>query len=78
MCTSDYHLYGWCHGSQKGVSQTLELEVQASGSCCVGAKTELGSLEEQPVFLADELSLQSCGVFFPTCGFFRSKLQGLE
>lgn len=39
MCMAD------AHGGQKRVLQTLELEVQASGRNCVGAKSELGYSE---------------------------------
>lgn len=56
---SEYHIYTWCYGGQKRVSDPQGLELPS-----VCRESNPDPVEEQPVFVTTELSLQPFLVFF--------------
>lgn len=69
-CMSVHHMRVWCRGGQRRVSDPLELELQTVVSHHVGVP-----LEEQPVLLIAESSLQALSALILTGGqHFRSLL----
>lgn len=55
----EYHVHAWCPGGQKRVSDPLGLELPS-----VCWELNPGPVEEQPVLLTTEPSLQPCLIFF--------------